>query len=170
MQPVVTIFNKGFDEGDSISHVNEDDHFIKSVGRGDHGAFFKNNQSNSNRDPSMPFLKSLSRPEENERHRTPQPRRDSDLKGDLMWSSGNVRKKTTPLDETIKEDPEENSQPMKLNDKARLYAENSTKDDPSVKISDYQNQKPPQGHYSSDLSGKTTNVHIREKDKTGEVQ
>ena len=54
-----------------------------------------------------------------------------------MWSSGNVRKKTPHLDETIKEDPEENSQPMKFNDKARLYAEKSTKeDDQCIKIAD----------------------------------
>ena len=157
MQPVITIFNKqAFDDGDSISHVNEDELHIRSVGRADLSgkAFFKPYSSASNAGSSRPFKKHQTSHDDSDQM-TPQ--RD-ELKPDNFQSATNFKRKMISLDDTIKEEPgnaEEMSQRQINFNRSKLQPELTTKDDQDVKIVD---PKSPRITAFPNISTKTTYV------------
>ena len=163
---MITIFNKQYDEGDSFSHVNDDDLYIKSVGRADvigGKSFFKHGNSNSDTESPKKFQKAQTEQEEPQKFRTPQPKASDDRKDASKLSTSNFKKKMINMEDTIKEEPEEASHRQISNNKSKFYAENNSRDDQSVKILESSQDKPkPEGELLA-ISPKTTNVHLRGK-------
>ena len=131
---VITLYKKNdFDEGDSISHVNDDELNIKSVDRSDilnSKSFFKLQNSTSRIDGKKTLNKAQSIPEEEQKIHFQA--RGQFIRDDIVSSEGNFKKRKIGVKDVIKEEAvatEELSQRQIGSDSIKARFERSTEEE-----------------------------------------